>query len=151
MGVATRDLSMIEAGPVSAESGARTLVFRNSNTGQTAQCRVNTIDNTVLSVTLREGNSGGINPAPSRPPSNSARFASLTASPGSRINMRLQPTVYSSTPSYGVPGDQVRVIQCVQDQDSRGSDLNWCKVQFVNSKAIGWIRSDFILFGSDGR
>ncbi|UBF26223.1 hypothetical protein K9N68_32740 [Kovacikia minuta CCNUW1] len=62
MGVATRDLSMIEAGPVSAESGARTLVFRNSNTGQTAQCRVNTIDNTVLSVTLGGRNSGGSNP-----------------------------------------------------------------------------------------
>ena len=151
MGVATRDLSMIEAGPVSAESGARTLVFRHSNTGQTAQCRVNTIDNTVLSVTLGGRNSGGSNPAPSRPPSNSARFASLTASPGSRINVRSQPTVNSSAPSYGLPGDQVRVIQCVQDQDSRGSDLNWCKVQFVDSKAIGWIRSDFILFGSDGR
>ena len=150
MGVATRDLSMIEAGPVSAESGARTLVFRNSNTGQTAQCRVNTMDNTVLSVTLGGSNSGGSNPAPSRPPSNSARFASLTASPGSRINVRSQPTVNSSAPHYGISGDRVKVLQCVQDQDRRGSDLNWCKVQFVNSRATGWVRSDFIVFSDGG-
>ncbi|UBF26224.1 SH3 domain-containing protein [Kovacikia minuta CCNUW1] len=89
-------------------------------------------------------------PTPSRPPSNSARFASLTASSGSRINVRSQPTVNSSTPSYGLPGDKVKVIQCVQDRDTPGSDLNWCKVQFVQSKAIGWIRSDFIIFTDGG-
>jgi hypothetical protein len=79
-------------------------------------------------------------------------IATLRASnPNSRINVRSQPTVYSNSPHYGLPGDRVRIIQCVEDQDRRGSDLNWCKVQFVNSKATGWIRSDFILFGSDGR
>jgi hypothetical protein len=157
MGVATRDLSMIEAGPVSAESGARTLVFRNSNTGQTAQCRVNTIDNTVLSVTLGGGSGNTVpynnpdrQPAPSQPATSRARFANLTASSGSRINVRSQPTVNSSAPHYGISGDRVKVLQCVQDQDRQRSALNWCKVQFVNSKAIGWVRSDFIVFSDGG-
>jgi hypothetical protein len=67
-----------------------------------------------------------------------------------RINVRSQPTINSGSPHYGVPGDKVKVIQCVKDRDRRGSDLNWCKVQFVNSKAIGWIRSDFIIFADGG-
>lgn len=71
-------------------------------------------------------------------------------SSGARINVRSQPTIRSSSPSYGLPGDKVKVIQCVQDRDTRGSDLNWCKVQFVRSKAIGWIRSDFIIFADGG-
>jgi len=78
-------------------------------------------------------------------------ISTLRASnPNSRINVRSQPTVNSSSPHYGVPGDKVKVIQCVKDQDRPGSDLNWCKVQFVNSKAIGWIRSDFIIFADGG-
>lgn len=70
--------------------------------------------------------------------------------PNARINVRSQPTINSSSPHYGVPGDKVQVLQCVQDQDRGGSNLNWCKVQFVNSKAIGWIRSDFIIFADSG-
>ncbi|MEX0270538.1 SH3 domain-containing protein [Leptolyngbyaceae cyanobacterium UHCC 1019] len=78
-------------------------------------------------------------------------ISTLRASnPNARINVRSQPTVNSGSPHYGVPGDQVRVIQCVKDQDRRGSGLNWCKVQFVQSKAIGWIRSDFIIFADGG-
>ncbi|MEA5512221.1 SH3 domain-containing protein [Crocosphaera sp. UHCC 0190] len=70
--------------------------------------------------------------------------------PNTRINVRSQPTINSSAPQYGLPGDKVQVIECVQDKDTRGSDLNWCKVQFVKSKAIGWIRSDFIIFADGG-
>jgi len=70
--------------------------------------------------------------------------------PGGRINVRSQPTINSSSPSYGLPGDPVRVIQCVEDRDVRGSGLNWCKVQFVQSKAVGWVRSDFITFADGG-
>lgn len=73
-----------------------------------------------------------------------------TNSSGSRINVRSQPTVNSSSTQYGLSGDKVRVIECVEDRDTRGSDLNWCKVQFVQSKAIGWIRSDFIIFADGG-
>lgn len=72
-------------------------------------------------------------------------------SPGAHINVRSQPTTNSSSPSYGLAGDSVKVIQCVEDQDVSGSGLNWCKVQFVESKASGWIRSDFIIFADGGQ
>jgi hypothetical protein len=67
-----------------------------------------------------------------------------------RINVRSQPTIKSDSPHYGIPGDKVKVIQCVQDQDTAGSDLNWCRVEFVSSKATGWVRSDFIIFADGG-
>ncbi|WP_013320302.1 SH3 domain-containing protein [Gloeothece verrucosa] len=67
-----------------------------------------------------------------------------------RINVRTQPTINSPAPQYGLAGDQVKVLECVQDRDKKGSDLNWCKVQFVRSKAVGWIRSDFIIFADGG-
>ncbi|BFM38678.1 unknown protein [Synechocystis sp. LKSZ1] len=72
------------------------------------------------------------------------------ATPNTRINVRTQPTIKSSAPQYGLPGDKVKVIECVQDKDTKGSDLNWCKVQFTKSKAVGWVRSDFIIFADGG-
>jgi len=57
MVVATRDISVVSAGPVDAENGVRTLFMRNNKTGRTAECRVNTIDGTVLSVSLTGGTS----------------------------------------------------------------------------------------------
>ncbi|NJL48321.1 MAG: SH3 domain-containing protein [Leptolyngbyaceae cyanobacterium SM2_5_2] len=69
---------------------------------------------------------------------------------GTHINLRSQPTVRSRAIGYGLPGDQVNLLQCVQDRDTAGSDLNWCRVQFLVSGAVGWIRSDFIIFPSDG-
>ncbi|MDX2240403.1 MAG: hypothetical protein NW224_06960 [Leptolyngbyaceae cyanobacterium bins.302] len=52
MVVATRDIEITGAGPVDAAKGTRTLFMRNRVTGQTADCRVNTIDGFVLGVTL---------------------------------------------------------------------------------------------------
>ncbi|MGI0487680.1 SH3 domain-containing protein [Pantanalinema rosaneae CENA516] len=96
-------------------------------------------------------NSGTQNSGSSGTPVAARGVSTLKASSATaRINVRSQPTVNSSSPSYGLPGDKVKVIQCVRDQDTRGSDLNWCKVQFVQSKAIGWIRSDFIIFADGG-
>jgi hypothetical protein len=69
---------------------------------------------------------------------------------GSQINVRSEPSIYSYAHSYGLAGDQVEILQCVQDNDTAGSDLNWCEVQFLGSGAIGWVRSDFISFPSDG-
>ena len=66
------------------------------------------------------------------------------------INLRSQPTANSRAVGYGLPGDRVNLLQCVEDRDTAGSDLNWCKVQFPGSGAIGWIRSDFIIFSGDG-
>jgi hypothetical protein len=56
MTVATRDISVVSASSVDAENGVRTLFMRNNRTRQTAECRVNTIDGTVLSVNLTGGN-----------------------------------------------------------------------------------------------
>lgn len=77
-------------------------------------------------------------------------ISTLTANPGSRINVRTQPTIKSSAPQYGLSGDKVEVIKCVEDKDTKGSDLNWCQVKFVKSKAVGWVRSDFIIFADGG-
>ena len=96
-------------------------------------------------------NSGTPNSGSSGTPIATRGVSTLKASSAnSRINVRSQPTINSSSPHYGVSGDKVKVIQCVQDRDTAGSDLNWCKVQFVNSKAIGWVRSDFIIFADGG-
>jgi uncharacterized protein YraI len=73
-----------------------------------------------------------------------------STSSGSRINVRTQPTINSSASQYGLSGDKVEVIKCVQDKDTKGSDLNWCQVKFVKSKAVGWVRSDFIIFADGG-
>jgi hypothetical protein len=79
------------------------------------------------------------------------RVATLSArDAGAQINLRTAPTVYSRANGYGLAGDQVNILECVMDQDTVGSDLNWCRVQFLQSGAIGWIRSDFIIFPSDG-
>jgi len=69
---------------------------------------------------------------------------------GSQINLRSASSVRSRAIGYGLAGDRVNILECVQDTDSPGSDLNWCRVQFLESGAIGWIRSDFIIFPSDG-
>ncbi|MEB3212246.1 MAG: SH3 domain-containing protein [Leptolyngbyaceae bacterium] len=80
-----------------------------------------------------------------------ARVATLMArETGAQINLRTSPTIYSRANGYGLAGDQVNILECVQDSDTVGSDLNWCRVQFLQSGAIGWIRSDFIIFPSDG-
>lgn len=70
---------------------------------------------------------------------------------GSQINLRSSATVRSRAVGYGLAGDRVNILECVQDSDTAGSPLNWCRVQFLESGAIGWIRSDFIVFPSDGR
>lgn len=69
---------------------------------------------------------------------------------GSQINLRSTSSVRSRAIGYGLAGDQVNILECVQDTDEPGSELNWCRVQFLESGAIGWVRSDFIVFPSDG-
>ncbi|MGQ9872269.1 SH3 domain-containing protein [Leptodesmis sp.] len=70
-------------------------------------------------------NSGTQNSGSSTSPVAARGISTLKASNSTtRINVRSQPTINSSTPHYGVPGDKVKVIQCVQDQDTAGSDLN---------------------------
>ncbi|BAZ37019.1 hypothetical protein NIES4101_29400 [Calothrix sp. NIES-4101] len=67
-----------------------------------------------------------------------------------RINLRARATINSRIIGYGLGGDRVQNLQCVQDNDRGGRGLNWCKVKFPRSGAIGWIRSDNIIFSDGG-
>lgn len=73
-----------------------------------------------------------------------------TLSGNGRIYVQTKPTIKSTAPQYGLARDKVTVINCVQDKDQPGSDLNWCKVKFQKSKAVGWVRSDHIIFADGG-
>lgn len=85
------------------------------------------------------------------PYSSGDRIGTLTATdPTAQINVRSESTQYSRAIAYGLVGDRVSILDCVVDTDSARSDLNWCEVRFPESGAIGWIRSDFIIFPSDG-
>lgn len=96
------------------------------------------------------GSSSG-DSVPTAPVASNPNYATLSAADtNSRINVRSEPTIHSSSPHYGVVGDRVEIIRCVQDTDTQGSDLNWCNVRFPASGATGWIRSDFIIFSDDG-
>ncbi len=73
-----------------------------------------------------------------------ARPAVLRANnPDARINVRTAPTVNSSSPSYGIPGDRVEILREVSGSDG----FTWYYVEFNRSRVRGWIRGDFIQVG----
>jgi hypothetical protein len=120
-------------------------VYRQSGLGDAGNI-FEFVDGSHLYVYWDNSNSYG-----SGPVNSGDRLATLVAHDrGSQINLRSQPTVRSRAQGYGLAGDQVNILECVPDQDTPGSDLNWCQVQFLVSGATGWIRSDFIIFPSDG-
>ena len=126
MVVATRDISVISAGPISAESGAITLFMRNNRTGQAAECRVNTIDNTVLSVNLSGGNSGS-NPAAQNP-----EFWVVSVS---KTFLKDSPGIFKNTVTNNVPsGTVLRNLGCQRKQLP-----TWCQVELRDNPSIkGW-------------
>lgn len=131
MTVATRDVSVISAGPVSAESGARTLFMRNSSTGQTAECRINTIDNTVLSVTLGGSNSGGTTTG-----QNPEFWVATT-----QTRFREKPGIFSKVVKGNVP--KGTVLQNLGCQSTRTP--TWCEVTYRdNPQFKGWVFSSDI-------
>ncbi|OKH38012.1 hypothetical protein NIES2101_36220 [Calothrix sp. HK-06] len=79
-----------------------------------------------------------------------SNWVTLAGGRSRRINLRTRPTINSGTKGYGLGGDRVRNLQCVQDQDRGGRNRNWCRVKFPRSGAIGWIRSDNIIFSDGG-
>lgn len=84
-------------------------------------------------------------------PSGQGSFVTLSASdPNTRINLRSSATIDSVPEGYGIPGDRVQLLQCVPDHDRYESTLNWCEVRFPQSRAVGWVRSDFIIFEDAG-
>ncbi|MGJ3250215.1 MAG: SH3 domain-containing protein [Elainellaceae cyanobacterium] len=87
----------------------------------------------------------GASGSPTQPGSaiNPSRAALLAANePGSRINVRSEPTTQSNAPHYGIPGDRVQVIR-----EAEGAEgYTWYYVKFDSSGAEGWVREDFISF-----
>jgi hypothetical protein len=78
-------------------------------------------------------------------------MATLTAyNHEAQINLHQRPTIHLVTNGYELVGDRIKILQCELDNDTLNSGLNWCRVQFVQSGAIGWIRSDFIIFEDSG-
>lgn len=64
----------------------------------------------------------------------------MAADPSARINLRSEPRTDIPTNRYGLVGDRVFIQERTTGQDGH----MWYKVQFQESKAVGWIRSDFI-------
>ena len=77
----------------------------------------------------------------------SAEMATLQASPGSRINVRSQPSTSAPAPSYGIPGDRVQILNT-----TRGTDgYTWHYVEFPQSNIRGWVRSDLLALDESQR
>lgn len=69
-----------------------------------------------------------------------AEMGTLRGSPGSQINLRSQPSTSAASPSYGIPGDRVTILD-----ETRGADgYTWYYVEFPQSRARGWIRGDLV-------
>ncbi|MGI0486919.1 SH3 domain-containing protein [Pantanalinema rosaneae CENA516] len=64
--------------------------------------------------------------------------------PGSRVNVRSQPTTNASAPHYGLVGDRVEVLDSAQGYSD---NYTWYYVKF-RSGATGWVRGDFVTFVS---
>ncbi len=122
-------------------------VYRQSGLGDKGQI-FQLADGSKLYVYWDTSSSYGSQPAQS----SGMRVGTLMAyERGSQINLRSSATIYSRATGYGLAGDKVNILNCQQDTDTAGSDFNWCQVQFLESGATGWVRSDFIIFPSDGR
>ncbi|MEB3359437.1 MAG: SH3 domain-containing protein [Synechococcales bacterium] len=140
-----------EFSPFSTQPGNFTdqsgnVVYRQSGLGDAGQI-FRLADGSALYVYWDTSSSYGSPPAQA----SGQRIGTLVAHErGSQINLRSASTVQSRAIGYGLGGDRVNILECVQDTDSPGSDLNWCQVQFLESGATGWVRSDFIIFPSDG-
>jgi hypothetical protein len=129
MGVATRDISVTNTGSVSAESGAVTLSLRNNKTSQTAECRVNTIDNTVLSVNLGANNSNNSGN------NNAAGIPEFWVVKGATTFLKVSPGLLAKTATNNVPGGTVlRNLSC-----QRKEMPTWCQVELRDDPSVkGW-------------
>jgi hypothetical protein len=75
------------------------------------------------------------------PVANPSREGMLTArDANAQINLRENPSPTARSLGYGLVGDRVTILS-----QSRGSDnYLWYRVQFPRSRAVGWIRGDFV-------
>ncbi|MBE9226030.1 hypothetical protein IQ264_11400 [Phormidium sp. LEGE 05292] len=126
MGVPVGNIVITNVGPVSAESGAATLMMENNKTGQTAECRVNTIDGTILSVNVGNGNAAAEQP----------EFFVVTAS---RTFIKASPGVLSHTVANNIrSGTVLRNLGCKRETQTP----TWCQVELRDDPQIkGWVWS----------
>ena len=61
----------------------------------------------------------------------------------SRINLRSQPSVNSALLGYGLPDDQVTLLEFRKGSGNEPR-VPWIRVKFVKSGDIGWIRGYFV-------
>jgi hypothetical protein len=122
--------------------------YRESGLGNVGQ--IYRLANESVYVYWENGSSNN-NQSNNSSPNRGTRIGTLRGNnPKARINLRSRATINSPTNGYGLAGDRVEILECRQDNDTRGSNLNWCQVRFPKSGAVGWVRSDFIIFPSDG-
>lgn len=132
LGVSTSNIRIIDVGPVSAESGAVTVKLENRTNGQTANCRVNTVDNTVLSVTPTS--SGGSNTGSGNSTGQDPEFWVAST----RTRFREKPGIFSKVVKGNVPqGTVLRNLGCQSTQMP-----TWCQVAYRdNPQFQGWVFS----------
>jgi serine/threonine-protein kinase len=65
--------------------------------------------------------------------------------PGSRVNVRSSPSTSAPSPSYGLVGDRVTVLNTTNTPDG----YTWHYVQFP-SGTKGWVRGDFVRITDEG-
>ncbi|MEO1095785.1 MAG: SH3 domain-containing protein [Cyanobacteria bacterium J06638_28] len=64
-----------------------------------------------------------------------------------RINLRAGPSTTYEIVSYGTPGDFVHLVTQNPPEPNIAEDSEgflWYRVGFPKSKAVGWIRADFL-------
>jgi Bacterial SH3 domain len=64
----------------------------------------------------------------------------VSQQPKAQINVRQEAGGKSAIAHYGVAGDKVMLMDSRRD----ASEKMWYRVKFVDSKAEGWVRSDFV-------
>lgn len=69
-----------------------------------------------------------------------AESGTLSASSGSRVNVRQSPSTSAPIRHYGIGGDRVNILQRTNAPDG----YLWYFVEFPNSGARGWVRGDLV-------
>ncbi|QQE64646.1 SH3 domain-containing protein [Leptolyngbya sp. BL0902] len=73
---------------------------------------------------------------------------SLTAEPGSQINIRTGPGTRFVAQHYGIAGDRVVILESAMEACGAALDCpQWHRLRFEVSGAVGWVRSDFVVRG----
>ncbi|MEB3292659.1 MAG: SH3 domain-containing protein [Synechococcales bacterium] len=62
--------------------------------------------------------------------------------PGSKVNIRTEPTTEASLAHYGLVGDRVEMLREVKG----GDGYTWYYIRFNQSGAEGWVRGDLVRF-----